>query len=52
MGLPVFAVSVISDLGVEGKIVEITHKEVIDAASLVEPEMTKLIKSLLTEMEM
>ncbi len=50
MKLPVFAVSVISDLGVEGKIVEISHKEVIDAASLVEPEMTKLIKELLPEL--
>jgi purine-nucleoside phosphorylase len=47
MKLPVFAVSVISDLGVEGKIVEISHKEVIDAASLVEPDMTRLIKALL-----
>lgn len=52
MKLPVFAVSVISDLGVEGKIVEITHKEVIDAASLVEPEMTRLIKALLAEAEL
>ena len=49
MKLPVFAVSVISDLGVEGKIVEITHKEVIDAASLVAPDMTRLIKALLAE---
>ena len=49
MNLPVFAISVISDLGVEGKIVEITHKEVIDAASLVEPEMTRLIKAMLAE---
>jgi purine-nucleoside phosphorylase len=52
MELPVFAISVISDLGVEGKIVEITHKEVIDAASLVEPEMTRLIKALLAEVEL
>lgn len=49
MALPVFAISVISDLGVEGKIVEITHEEVIDAASHVEPEMTRLIKALLAE---
>jgi purine-nucleoside phosphorylase len=49
MNLPVFAVSVISDLGVEGKIVEITHEEVIDAASHVEPQMTRLIKTLLSE---
>jgi purine-nucleoside phosphorylase len=52
MNLPVFAISVISDLGVEGKIVEITHKEVIDAASLVEPEMTRLIKALLAEVSL
>jgi purine-nucleoside phosphorylase len=49
MGLPVFAISIISDLGVTGKIVEITHEEVIDAASHVEPEMTRLIKALLAE---
>jgi purine-nucleoside phosphorylase len=52
MNLPVFAISVISDLGVEGKIVEITHKEVIDAASLVEPEMTRLIKALMGEVKL
>ncbi len=43
MGLPCFAVSVISDLGVEGKIEKITHEGVIDAASLAEPLMTKMI---------
>ena len=48
MGLKCFAVSVISDLGVPGKIVEITHKHVIDAASAVEPVMTKIIKELIT----
>jgi purine-nucleoside phosphorylase len=52
MKLPVFAVSVIADLGVEGKIVEISHKEVIDAASLVEPKMTKLIKELLASVSL
>jgi len=50
MGLKCFAVSVISDLGVPGKIVEITHKEVIHAASSVEPKMTKIIKELLAVM--
>lgn len=48
MGLRCFAVSIISDLGVPGKIVEITHKEVIHAASAVEPKMTKIIRELLT----
>lgn len=47
MGLKCFAVSVISDLGVPGKIVEITHQEVIQAASAVEPKMTMIIKELL-----
>jgi purine-nucleoside phosphorylase len=49
MQLPVFAISVISDLGVEGKIVHITHDDVIDAASHVEPKMTLLIKEMLKE---
>jgi len=47
MELPVFAVSVISDLGVEGKIVEISHDDVIDAASLAEPKMTLVIKEMI-----
>jgi purine-nucleoside phosphorylase len=50
MSLPVFAVSVISDLGVEGKIVEISHDDVIDAASLVEPKMTTILKELLQKL--
>jgi len=47
MGLKCFAVSIISDLGVPGKIVEITHKHVIDAASAVEPVMTSIIKEMI-----
>lgn len=50
MRLPVFAVSVISDLGVEGKIVEISHDEVIDAASLVAPKLNAIIKDLVKEL--
>jgi purine-nucleoside phosphorylase len=47
MKLRCFAVSVISDLGVPGKIVEITHKHVIDAASAVEPLMTRIISEMI-----
>jgi purine-nucleoside phosphorylase len=47
MGLRCFAFSVISDLGVPGKIVEITHQDVIMAASNVEPKMTKILKELI-----
>lgn len=48
--IPVFAVSVISDLGVEGKIVEVSHQIVIDAASKAEPKMTHIIRSLLSSL--
>ena len=49
MGLPVFAVSVISDLGVAGKIIEISHQEVIDAVARVTPKLITLIKDLVKE---
>ncbi|MBT3818386.1 MAG: purine-nucleoside phosphorylase [Lentimicrobiaceae bacterium] len=50
MKLPVFAVSVISDLGVEGKIIEISHKEVIEAVSRVTPKLIDLIKEIVKEL--
>jgi purine-nucleoside phosphorylase len=48
MDLPCFAISVITDLGVAGKIVEVSHTDVIQAASQVEPKVTLLIKELLS----
>ena len=48
MNIPCFAISVITDLGVEGKIVEVSHTDVIEAASQVEPKVTLIIKELLT----
>ena len=50
MNLSCFAVSVISDLGVEGKIEFITHDAVIDAASFVEPKMTGLVLEMLEQL--
>lgn len=47
MSLPCFAISIITDLGVKGKIIEISHKDVIDVANLVEPKITLLISDLL-----
>ncbi len=47
MDLPCFAISVITDLGVAGKIVEVSHEEVIDSAKVAEPKMTCLIKELI-----
>lgn len=49
MGLPVFAVSVISDLGVDGKIIEISHQEVIQAVARVTPKLITLIKDIVKE---
>lgn len=51
MGLPVFAVSIISDLGVEGKIIEISHDDVIDAAATVAPKLTLAIKEMISKQD-
>ncbi len=47
MGLRCFAFSVISDLGVPGKIVKVTHEDVIRAASEAEPKMTAILADLI-----
>lgn len=47
IGLPCVALSIITDLGVKGKIVEISHEEVQEIAKNSEPIMTFLIKELL-----
>jgi len=47
MDLSCFAVSIITDLGVEGKIVKVTHEDVQAVAEVAEPKMTKLITRLI-----
>jgi purine-nucleoside phosphorylase len=47
MGLPCFAISIITDLGVPGRIVKVTHEDVQAAAEQSEPKMTLIIKELL-----
>ncbi|RPI44047.1 MAG: purine-nucleoside phosphorylase, partial [Bacteroidetes bacterium] len=42
MGIRVFAVSVITDLGVPGRIKKLTHQDVIDAAEKTAPHLTAL----------
>ncbi len=44
MGIPCFGVSVITDLGVPGKIVEVTHEDVQKVASKAEVILTGLVK--------
>lgn len=48
-GMKVFALSVITDLGVQGKIIEISHEDVIDAATLAEPKLTNIVTELLAK---
>jgi purine-nucleoside phosphorylase len=50
MGLKCFAVSIITDLGVPGKIKHVTLQDVLDAACKAEPQMTKLLKHLITSL--
>ena len=47
MGLPCFAISVITDLGVDGKIEKVTVADVIAAAKKAEPHMTTIFKELI-----
>ena len=47
MNMPVFAVSVISDLGVKGKIMEISHQEVLAAVEQVTPKLITIIKDVI-----
>ena len=46
-GIRVFGVSVITDLGVEGKIVEVSHEEVQKAADAAQPRMTGIMRELI-----
>lgn len=50
MGMQCFAISIITDLGVPGKIVKVTHQDVQNAAANSEPNMTRIIKELVAEM--
>lgn len=47
MGIPCFAMSIITDLGVPGKIVEVTHEEVQKVAAAAEIKMTKIFTRML-----
>lgn len=50
MELSCVALSVITDLGVEGKIVEISHEEVQEVAQKAEPKLTTIIKELIQQL--
>jgi len=48
MDIPCFAMSVITDLGVPGKIKKVTHEEIQAVSEVAEPKLTLIIKKLIT----
>jgi purine-nucleoside phosphorylase len=51
MGMKCFAISIITDLGVPGRIVKVTHADVQRVAEVAEPKLTYIIKSLINLLE-
>ena len=49
-GMKCFAMSVITDLGVPGKQVRVTHEDVINVANAAEPKMSGIVKELIARM--
>jgi purine-nucleoside phosphorylase len=47
MGIPVFVVSIITDLGIAGKITKVSLSEIVEVANRAEPKMTTLIKKMI-----
>ena len=50
MDIPCFAISVITDLGVEGKIQKVTHEEIQEVSEKAEPNLTLIIKELINRL--
>jgi purine-nucleoside phosphorylase len=50
MGVECFAVSVITDLGVEGHVEKVSHEEVLKAANIASVKLTRLITELVKEL--
>lgn len=48
MNIPCFAISIITDLGVPGKIKEVSLQDVIDVANRQEPSMTLIMRELIS----
>jgi len=45
-GMRVFGISIITDLGVQGKIVEVSHEEVQVIAAAQEPKLSLIVKEV------
>jgi purine-nucleoside phosphorylase len=49
-GLKVLAFSIITDLGVLGKIVEVSHEEVLEAAKIAQPKMAFIMEEIIKQL--
>ena len=49
-GMKVLAFSIITDLGVCGKIVEISHEEVVEAAKIAQPKMAFIMEEVIKQL--
>ncbi|MBT6698986.1 MAG: purine-nucleoside phosphorylase [Flavobacteriales bacterium] len=49
MNIPCFAMSVITDLGVPGKIQKVTHEEIQKVSEVAEPKLSLIIKELISK---
>ena len=47
MNIPCFAISIMTDLGVPGKIQKVSHQDVIEVAAKQEPKMTLIMRELI-----
>lgn len=50
MGIPVFAMSVITDIGIREEENVITHEEVLEAAKAAEPKLTHIFRELVAQL--
>ena len=50
-GIRIFGVSVITDIGVDGEIAEVSHEEVQAAADAAQPRMAALMRAMINETE-
>ena len=49
-GMKIFAISIISNMGIRDEENEVTHEEVLHAANAAEPKMTAIFKQLIAEL--
>ena len=50
-GIRAFGVSIITDIGVEGSIVKVSHEEVQQAANAVQPILAAIMRDMISDME-